>query len=61
MQQQVENGDEDGESNASWKRGVDASVGAGSSSDCENAVSRAGNGANKKRQMKGSEGDQDGK
>ena len=57
----MENGDEDGESNASWKRGVDASVGAGSSSDCENAVSRAGNGANKKRQMKGSEGDQDGK
>ena len=34
LQQQVENGDEDGEGNASRKRGVDASVGAGNSSDC---------------------------
>ena len=57
----MENGDEDGEGNASLKRGVDASVGAGSSSDCENAVSSTGNRANKKRQKKGSEGDQDGK
>ena len=47
--------------NASLKRGVDASVGAGSSSDCENAVSSTGNRANKKMQKKGSEGDQDGK
>ena len=58
LQQQEENGDEDGEGNAFGKRGVDGSVGAG---DGENEDSRAGNVANKKRQKKRSEGDQDGK